>query len=112
MAKKKAPSLDDLGAQYRDAKAAIADHRRRQAAAEVEHGRLARRLGRDHPDVEDARAAVVQAHSDVRWCLAVTVAAGEAYKGRSLEDVTAMHTTTGADVRSRAMSALAETQES
>lgn len=79
--------LDALGAQYREAKAAIATHRQRQATKELALARLRRRLPEDHPDVSAARAAVVKAHADVRWCQGATIAAGEAYKGVTLDQV-------------------------
>lgn len=84
---KKDPDLDALGRQYREARGAIAPHRQRQADAEVAHGRLARRLGPDHPDTQAAWQTVGQAAADVRWCQAVTVAAGEAFKGVPFDDV-------------------------
>lgn len=105
----KAPTLDELGDHYRTAKASIAEHRRLQAAAETAHQRLAARLGHDHPDVAAARDAMTKAHADVQWCQAVTVAAGEAFKGRSLADVLADQTTSAGELRSRALAALDDT---
>jgi len=87
VAKTKRPDLDALGRQYREARDSIAVHRRVQAAAEVAHSRLVRRLGPGHPDVEEAFAAVGRAHADVQWCRAVTIAAGEAYKGVPFDQV-------------------------
>lgn len=102
---KRKPSLDALGAQYREAKASIAPHRRRQAESEVEHSRLLRRLGHDHPDVRAAWERVEQATADVRWCQAVIVAAGEAYKGVSFDQ--APHDRGAASAgRERALAAL------
>lgn len=79
----------DLGAQYRDAKASIGVHRQRQATAEIA---FAHAFGRARGDrtalaVVDAQAAVDQAVADVEWCKAVTLAAGEAYKGEPLDVV-------------------------
>ena len=87
MANSKKSDLVALGAQYREARGAVAVHRRRQAEAEIAHGRLVRRLGHGHPDVEAAAAVVARAHGDVQWCRAVVVAAGEAYKGVPFDQV-------------------------
>ena len=87
MAKSKKSDLVALGAQYREARGAVAVHRRRQAAAELEHGRLVRRLGPGHPDVETAREAVASAHTDVQWCRGLVVACGEAYKDIPFNEV-------------------------
>lgn len=89
----KGPGDDERGRQYREAKASIATHRARQAAAEVELGRLLRarqsngRPSRYEAAVVEARERVDRAHADVDWCKAVTVAAGEAFKGVRLDEV-------------------------
>jgi hypothetical protein len=85
--------FDALGRQYREAKTSIGAHRVKQARTEVAYNETLRRHGGDRsaPAVITAQATVDQAVADVEWCKAVTVAAGEAIKGRSLEDVVAMN---------------------
>lgn len=79
MAKKQPPTFEELGAQYRDARDSVAVHRRRQAQAELDLHQV-RRTG-DVTAVKAAQAKVRAATADVRWCQAVVVAAGEAFKG-------------------------------
>jgi len=98
--------IDALGAQYRDARDAIATHRRRQARAELALAAARRRHPENSEQVATARAAVERAVADVRWCQAVTIAAGEAYKGQSFEDVLANQTATAAEIRQRALASL------
>jgi hypothetical protein len=80
---------DQLGVDYRDAKQAIGDHRRLQAEAEVELGRLlqANRGRHDTPEITAARAAVDKAVADVAWCQALVIACGELFKGTPFEEV-------------------------
>ncbi len=82
---------DDLGAQYRDAKAAIGTHRQHQGQAEIAYAQAYRQHRGDRTalPVVDAQTAVDRAVGDVEWCKAVTVAAGEAYKGEPFDAVVA-----------------------
>lgn len=107
------PDLDALGSQYREAKASIGIHRQRQAAAEDAYAEALSRslMDRTAPEVVAAKVEVDQAVADVRWCQAVTVAAGEAYKGVSFEDVVARNDETRAGsgsgaIRDRALRAM------
>ncbi len=97
--------LDKLGAQYREAKASVPDHLRRQGLLELE--RLAylktlrgvpvdelydRQTGAPlDPKLADMEAAIEQAQADVAWCRGLVVACGEAYKGESFADVLKRH---------------------
>lgn len=82
-------TLDELGADYRAAKASVGEHRQTQAAAEIALGRLLRanRGQSATTEIAAARKAVLDAAGDVAWCLAVTVAAGEAFKGCPIGEV-------------------------
>jgi hypothetical protein len=91
----------DLGAQYREAKASVPEHLKRQAKVELEQvAWLKKHRGvpadvlydrttgeAQDPALADIGARMKQAESDVAWCRAVTVAAGEAYKGESFDEV-------------------------
>lgn len=93
----------DLGAQFREATEAVGTHRRAQAQAEQAEQRWLKRhrgvpshLLFDRttgdpidPALVELRAAVNQACLDVEWCRGTMVAAGEAFKGESLEAVIA-----------------------
>jgi hypothetical protein len=86
--------FEELGAQYRDVKHAIGSHRTKQAQAEVtyaaaSHARI--RRGDLEPSAEERAALedVEQAVADVAWCQACTVAAGEAFTGRTFEELAA-----------------------
>lgn len=105
--------FDALGSQYREAMASIGVHRRRQAAAEVAYAAVFHRHGGDRaaPDVVAALEVLDRAVADVQWCKAVTVAAGEAFKGVSFEDVVANNEANRAEhsaaaLRERALSHL------
>ncbi len=94
--------LDALGAQYREAKAAVTAHLRRQAAAEqavIDWLRVHRGVPVDElydrdsgealdPALSVLEAAVVAAEADVRWCRGLVIACGEQYKGRTFEEIT------------------------
>ncbi len=95
--------LDALGVQYREAKASVPEHLRRQHAVEVavvdwlkahrgvpDHELYDRETGAAlDPELVALEAAVEQAQTDVQWCRALVVACGEAIKGRPLDDVIA-----------------------
>lgn len=83
------PDLGALGAQYREARDAIVTHRRVQARAERSLAAVRRRHAESSEQVAAAHVAVDRAAADVRWCQAVAVAAGEAFKGESFEAVVA-----------------------
>jgi hypothetical protein len=82
--------LEQLGAQYREASDAIVVHRIRQAEAETALGHLLRsHRGPDTNEIIEAREHADQAYRDVLWCIACKIAAGEAYKGMTLDEAIA-----------------------
>lgn len=97
------PDLDALGAEYREAKAAVPAHLRKQADAELaqvawlkrhrgvpSHVLYDPRTGEPlDPDLRKLEAAMHRAERDVAWCRAVEVAAMEAYKGETIAEILA-----------------------
>jgi hypothetical protein len=95
--------LDALGAQYREAKASVPAHLKRQADAEIavaEWLKTHRGVPADvlydrttgeplDPELRALEDAVEQAQADVAWCRGLVVACGEAYKGRPFDEVVA-----------------------
>lgn len=79
--------FDALGAQYRTALESIAVHRRRQADAELALAAARRRYPDGSPEIDAALERVTKTVADVAWCKAVTIAAGEQFKGCAFEDV-------------------------
>jgi hypothetical protein len=85
--------FDALGAQYREAKASVTEHRLKQAQAETAYATRYQRLASSgqplegNAELDAARAAVEKAVADVEWCKAVTIAAAEEFKGESFETV-------------------------
>jgi hypothetical protein len=93
--------VDDLGAQYREAKAAVVEHVRAWGTAELalvawlkaKRGVPAHLLydaktgGALDPELATLERAVRKAEADVAWCRALVIACGEAYKGCAFEDV-------------------------
>jgi hypothetical protein len=93
-------SLSDHAA-YREAKAAVGDHRAKQAAAELAvHAYLKSKrgvpphllYGDDGEPIDRTLAALTaerdKATADVRWCQALVVACGEVVKGCTFEEAT------------------------
>ena len=93
-------SLTDAHEDYRAAKAAVIEHRRRQAAAELElHAWLQQRRGIPPHELYDRagqpkdpahaamEAKVSKAVDDTNWCRALVIAAGEVAKGRKFADL-------------------------
>lgn len=94
--------LDALGAQYREATAAVSAHLRKQADAElavaawlkahrgIPSNVLYTPTGEPlDPELQALEEAVAKAELDVAWCAAVVVAAMEAYKGEPIADTLA-----------------------
>lgn len=95
--------LDALGAQYREAKASVPAHLKRQADAELartawlkkhrgvpSHVLYDRTTGEPlDPELRDMEDAIAAAERDVAWCRGLVVACGEAYKGESFDEVIA-----------------------
>lgn len=93
--------IDKLGADYRHAKKAVADHLRRQAALELEQAALLKRLrgvpadelydratgAPLDPQLAELEERIAQAEVDVRWCQSLVIACGEAYKGVKFDEV-------------------------
>lgn len=90
----------DLGAQYREAKAALLEHRRVWAAAEQARADWLRRhrgvpshllYRRDtgdplDPELVELEAAVEKAAADDEWVRGLVIACGEAFKGCSFDE--------------------------
>jgi hypothetical protein len=82
--------LERLGAQYREARDAITEHRILRGKAETALGFLLQRHeGPDTDEITAARERASQAYEDEQWCVACKVAAGEAYKGMTLDEAIA-----------------------
>lgn len=86
--------LDQLGADYREAKAAVIVHRRAQAEAELARSGYLKAKARDRkkraqiddPELDELEAVVDSTLADVRWCQSLVVACGEELKGVSLAE--------------------------
>lgn len=86
--------LDQLGADYREAKAAVIVHRRAQAEAELARSAHLKARARDRkrqaqaddPKLEQLDTAVTSTLADVRWCQSLVVACGEELKGVPLAE--------------------------
>lgn len=95
--------MSDLGAQYREAKAAVTDHLVTWADAEsalhlwlkAKRG-VPRHLLYDaqtgdplDPELQSLEAAVADAEAAYQWCRGLVVACGEQVKGRSFDECVA-----------------------
>lgn len=103
MPKTKAADLDDLGAQFREAQEAVTLHRKREVDADLERMAWLRRhrgIPSDalydrktgdpiHPELAELEDALAKASADTRWCEALVLACGEAFKGEPLGKVLA-----------------------
>lgn len=100
---RKPADLDALGAQYREAVAALRTHRKAEVAADLAvmtweraHRGVPSHLLYDRttgeptdPELIALTAARAKATADFLWCKAVVVASGEAYKGETFAAVVA-----------------------